>query len=435
MDDAGNFVIAWESDGGGNGKDVLVRRYNSAGAPLAAATVVNTTLAGDQEAPAIARAPDGRFAVAWQSSSQDGSGWGIYFRTFDAAGGSPSAETRANLATTGAQHSPGIAFLSRQTNVITTAGYRIVWESGGAIVGRAFSTAAAVLDAADVALLSSGNDWFQSPVIASDASGNYVVAAEIAGKANDRRKIGFNRWRGSTALGSLTFVDGDPPPFRQKDPVVATRADGDFVIGWSADGEDLALHGFAARAYTNRQVAAGAKIVLNQTTAGSQSDGALASGAGGQLLAAWTAASTEAGTATIGARRGNFTPLRFYTATPCRLIDTRNPNGPLGGPILQGGNARRDFQVLGQPTCGLPSSARSLSLNVTVTGAAANGNLTIGPGDGPATATNVISYIGGATRANNALRNVSLNGDGSLSVIVESAAPVHMILDVNGYFE
>jgi hypothetical protein len=29
--------------------------------------------------------------------------------------------------------------------------------------------------------------------------------------------------------------------------------------------------------------------------------------------------------------------VAFYPLTPCRVADTRNPNGPLGGPYLQGG--------------------------------------------------------------------------------------------------
>jgi hypothetical protein len=39
-------------------------------------------------------------------------------------------------------------------------------------------------------------------------------------------------------------------------------------------------------------------------------------------------------------------PLSFYTVTPCRLADTRNANGPLGGPALQPG-AVRPFTLTG----------------------------------------------------------------------------------------
>jgi len=60
----------------------------------------------------------------------------------------------------------------------------------------------------------------------------------------------------------------------------------------------------------------------------------------------------------------------FTSITPCRLIDTRNPQGPAGGPALQAG-ATRTFALAGQ--CGIPASARSLSVNLTVTQPAAAG--------------------------------------------------------------
>ena len=47
--------------------------------------------------------------------------------------------------------------------------------------------------------------------------------------------------------------------------------------------------------------------------------------------------------------------LEFYPVAPCRVADTRHPNGPLGGPSLTGG-LERDFPVL-QSMCGLPSGA------------------------------------------------------------------------------
>jgi hypothetical protein len=44
---------------------------------------------------------------------------------------------------------------------------------------------------------------------------------------------------------------------------------------------------------------------------------------------------TDGVVAKIGEER-----LEFFTLEPCRLIDTRNPAGPLGGPALQPGAAR-----------------------------------------------------------------------------------------------
>ena len=58
--------------------------------------------------------------------------------------------------------------------------------------------------------------------------------------------------------------------------------------------------------------------------------------------------------------------LQFYPLTPCRLVDTRGPNGPLGGPRLPA-QQERDFPLLMNTTC-LPQglNAEAYSLNFTV---------------------------------------------------------------------
>jgi hypothetical protein len=48
---------------------------------------------------------------------------------------------------------------------------------------------------------------------------------------------------------------------------------------------------------------------------------------------------------------------------PCRVLDTRNANGPLGGPYLRSG-VERDFPVL-DSNCNIPSDAQAYSMNFT----------------------------------------------------------------------
>ena len=67
----------------------------------------------------------------------------------------------------------------------------------------------------------------------------------------------------------------------------------------------------------------------------------------------------------------------FHTLTPCRIVDTRNPAGPLGGPSLTGG-ASRTFVVINQ--CSLPATATAIAVNVAETGAQGSGHLKVYPG-------------------------------------------------------
>jgi hypothetical protein len=123
---------------------------------------------------------------------------------------------------------------------------------------------------------------------------------------------------------------------------------------------------------------------------------------------------------------------RFYTLTPCRLVDTRLPNGPLSGPILQAGQTRT-FALAGG--CGVPATAKALAVNVTETQSASAGFLTLHAADQQAGGTSTINYAPGNTLANNAYVRLSGEGSGSISVLNSSPGAVHFILDVTGYFQ
>lgn len=126
--------------------------------------------------------------------------------------------------------------------------------------------------------------------------------------------------------------------------------------------------------------------------------------------------------------------LLFYPVAPCRVLDTRNlPNGPLAGPILGASPAERVFTIV--PACGIPADAKVVSANVSVTGGTAGGSLRVYPSDGTLPVSTVISFGAGKTRANNAMLRVSTaGGAGRVTVRNDASAPIHVILDVNGYF-
>jgi len=56
----------------------------------------------------------------------------------------------------------------------------------------------------------------------------------------------------------------------------------------------------------------------------------------------------------------------LYTIVPCRVLDTRNPDGPWGGPHVPAGGSRT-FTFQGQ--CGIATGARAVALNVSVASA------------------------------------------------------------------
>ncbi len=125
------------------------------------------------------------------------------------------------------------------------------------------------------------------------------------------------------------------------------------------------------------------------------------------------------------------TPTGFFTVAPCRIIDTRNAGGPLGGPALVAG-VDRTFTLAG--ACGIPASAKAVSVNIAVTAPTAAGNLRLHPGGTAVPLISSINYAAGQTRSNNAV--LALSGTGQVAAFpAQASGTVHLILDVNGYFQ
>ncbi len=125
-------------------------------------------------------------------------------------------------------------------------------------------------------------------------------------------------------------------------------------------------------------------------------------------------------------------PLAFYTVEPCRLADTREAAGPFGGPAVAPG-AERVFVATGR--CQVPATARAVSLNVTVIGGASGGFLQLFPGDVAAPLVSAVNFRAGQTRANNAVVRLASSGSGALAVRNGGPSSVHLVIDVNGFFE
>jgi hypothetical protein len=166
---------------------------------------------------------------------------------------------------------------------------------------------------------------------------------------------------------------------------------------------------------------------------------------GGQVLAAMFATAldispagrdTDSGVGIVmadsaGTALTTITGTDFYTVTPCRVFDTREPSGPTSGLPLTCGTDR-DFTLVGG-SCGVPASAKAVSLNVTVTGASSQGNLRLSASGAPAPLVSTLNYVGGVNRANNAV--APLSGNGQIAARCAPSGTTHVIVDVNGYFE
>ena len=123
-------------------------------------------------------------------------------------------------------------------------------------------------------------------------------------------------------------------------------------------------------------------------------------------------------------------PLQFVPAPPCRVADTRQQNGPFGGPYISGGFSRSFAVPLSN--CDIPPSAIAYSLNVTVVPLTGSLNfLTVWPTGESLPNISTLNSPDGRVKANATI--VPAGADGAVSVYATDSSDV--ILDINGYFQ
>ncbi|HEY1205667.1 MAG: hypothetical protein ABSH46_08095 [Bryobacteraceae bacterium] len=125
---------------------------------------------------------------------------------------------------------------------------------------------------------------------------------------------------------------------------------------------------------------------------------------------------------------GSSGALTFYPVTPCRVADTRNADGPFGGPEMEA-QSTRSFAIPAS-ACNIPNTAAAYSLNVTVVPDGSLSYLTAWPAGSPQPFVSTLNSPDGSVVANAAI--VPAGTSGAISIYVTN--PTQVILDINGYF-
>lgn len=134
----GDFAVVWDSPQSTGDDDSLasvqLRRFASDGTPLAAAFQVNTYTTSNQTYAVVAAVPDGEFVVAWQSLGSNGTDTderSIQGRRFASDGAARGPEFQINTNILGDQRRPAIAFAHGELVV--------AWDHGEMIDDRDIS--------------------------------------------------------------------------------------------------------------------------------------------------------------------------------------------------------------------------------------------------------------------------------------------------------
>ncbi len=316
MDDAGNFVVVWTSDGqDGNAKGVFAQRFNSNGNAIGSEFRVNTFTTGDQRNVSVAMDATGNFVVAWQSSNQDGGFSGIYATRFDAAGnaldvpsGPPGVkEFRVNSYTIDDQSHPDVA-------VNASGQFVISWESKNQD-GDEYGVYAKRFDSNGNALVSPlgaptesefrvntvvfKNQQASSVAIADNGDFIVVWQSQKQDSATGVEQLGIYAQR----FDNLGFRDG--AEFRvntritndQSTPTVAMDGVGNFVVAWQSTKQDNAdgKLGVFAQRYDSAGTKLGKEFLVNSTTASEQSAPSIALSDDGSFVIGWQGKNQDGG--------------------------------------------------------------------------------------------------------------------------------------------
>jgi hypothetical protein len=282
----GDFVVIWASYGeDGSGYGVFGRRFSAAGVPQGGDFEVNSYTTGHQRFFDVASDASGNFVVVWQYATQDGSSYGVFGQRFDAAGTRQGSEFRVNSYTTGIQESPSVAFDG-------SGSFVVVWQSdvqdgsGFGIFGRRFD-AAGVAQGTEFRVNSYTTSNQADPAVASDANGDFVVVWQSNGQDGAGYGIFGQRFSPSGSPQGTEFRVSTYTTAAQFASAVAASGTGSFVVVWQSDVQDGSGGGTFGQRFDSSGVPRGGEFRVNTYTTASQDRTAVAADPDGDFVVVW----------------------------------------------------------------------------------------------------------------------------------------------------
>ena len=290
-DGDGDFVVTWTSrwqDGAASG--VFARRFTSAGAPQGLDFQVNSYTKGYQGYPDIVAETNGDFVVAWQSFNQDGFGYGVFARRFDSAGAALAAEFKVNTYTPGYQSRASVASDG-------DGDFVVAWESTGGLGGayqgvfaRRFSSTGAAL-AVEFQVNTFTVLLQYGPEVAIDGDGDFVIAWEAFNHDGQGFGVFAQRFSAAGVAQGPEFQVNTYTTNNQYLPTVAADVNGNFVVAWQSFNQDGVFPdgnlGIFARRFNSAGVGQAIEFQVNLRTTGAQHFPQIAADDSGDFVVTW----------------------------------------------------------------------------------------------------------------------------------------------------
>lgn len=235
-DSTGNAIATWVSSGNqdGSGLAIYARLYDAAGTAQATEFRVNTTTAGDQDRPAVAMDSAGNSVIVWSSNGQDGGGKGIYAQRYNAAGVAQGVEFLVNTTTTGDQELPTVAMSSSGAFVVgwTSAGQ----DGGGKGIYAQRYNAAGVAQGSEFRVNTTTSDDQDNATVSMDTTGNFVFGWSSNGQDGSQNGVYAQRYNAAGTAQGTEFRANTTTNDQQANPAISLDSNGNWVAAWDSAG-------------------------------------------------------------------------------------------------------------------------------------------------------------------------------------------------------
>jgi hypothetical protein len=308
VQDGGEFVVARSYQEGyfSGHSDVKARLFDSQGA-LTTEFRVNSLTGGYRFSTSVAATPGAGFLVVWESEASAGtdhSGTSVQAREFTAAGAPVSEDFQINSYTPGRQSEPQVA-------VQPAGDFVVVWQTAGPIDGDAsglgiraqrFNSVGSPVSAEfQVNGYTLGEQ--SAPVVATLADGGFVIAWQSAGSSggdNSGLSVQARLYSASGAPLAGEFQVNSYTTGDQLAPAVAADSTGTFAIAWTSNGSsgsDSSSLSVQARRYRADGRALTDEFQVNSYTSAHQLSPAISFSPNGDFVVSWESYGSTGGDA------------------------------------------------------------------------------------------------------------------------------------------
>ena len=285
----GRFVVVWAGPQGGDTNDggIVARLFNADGSFFGGFIGVNSQTSSLQTLPAVATLDESRFVAAWSTTPGDWNKTDVHARLFEIGGVvSPvTDEFLVHTTTAGKQYWPAVASLPG-------GGFVVVWEGSAPnsnhrdMFGQLFNADGQKVGPEFQLNTFTSHSQHQGAVAAAQDGGFFAIWTS-------QTQSGF----GAAIAGSVFSAEGTPttgeimvdsfPDTEQQTPDIASLAGGDLVAVWTAKDNDGSEFGIYGQHLASDGTKIGTDFLVNIDTVGSQFWPKVASFAGGGFVAVW----------------------------------------------------------------------------------------------------------------------------------------------------